>query len=228
MNSPNARAVLQHKKWKEWRVSSEIEQRKLSGSRNCLLAGSGSPVKTKTRQKKTNRSSVGNDDEDTSGSTTIDSISRPRNLFIGRSSASLISPLTDSISTSSSTGKKPKESRVILETRALTELMERHIRCPNCSSGVKVSYHSKMIATTIRMDCTDPTCGFVDVEKPTIASPPLPEGSSLNIKRNSDAAINILYVLSFLTDERTNGQLKRVRDSGQQAGPGVKFAHMLK
>lgn len=77
-------------------------------------------------------------------------------------------------------------------------IMERHIHCPDCGSAVKVSFPSKMIATTVRLDCTDLSCGFVDVEKPMVASPTLPEGSR-NIKRNSDSAINILFVIAFLS-----------------------------
>ena len=44
-------------------------------------------------------------------------------------------------------------------------------------------------------------CGFVDVEKPAAAVPELPSdaGSEL-IGRNSDFAVNILYVLSFLSE----------------------------
>lgn len=190
MSSPKKKAMQQLK----WRASALLEDRKLQNSPTCKLAGSGSPVLTRTRTRRAQFSSlsVACNDETVSEGTP----GHPKKLlFVDPLICTPVSTLTDcSVSGSSSSSRKtPPETRVIVETESLSALIKRHSCCPKCGSPVKVSFISKMIASTIRIDCVDRSCGFVDLEKPTAASPELPEGSR-NIKRNSDAAVNILLI----------------------------------
>ena len=201
MVSPNSKARQQLKKW---RANALLEQRKLHNSPTCKLAGSGSSPLSRTRKKRIPFSSrlsvVCNEGDIASVSPSLQATPRhPERLFFDPLVCTPISTLTPDVSVSSGRSRKaPEQSRVIVESQPLAALMERHIRCPDCGSSVKVSFPSKMIASTIRIDCIDQSCGFVDLEKPTAASPELPEGSR-NIKRNSDAAINILFVMAFLS-----------------------------
>ena len=201
MVSPNIKVSL-----RKWKATVEKEQRKLTDSSSCKLAGSGSPCHTRTRGKRVpfNRlpspSNLRIEIPTTTTTTTDDSsTSRPRHLFCSPLSTLSPSTLTTLSGSTRKQRKKPDASRVILETEQLSDLIERNTRCPQCASAVRVTYVTKMIASTIRIDCTDLSCGFVDIEKPTSAKPELPAGSIPAINRNSDAAINILFVLSFLS-----------------------------
>ena len=196
MVSPNVRASKQTK----WRANASIEQKKLLSSLTCKLAGSNSPLPSRTRAKRVpfarllSPNILRNDEDSISEDEITPKI--PKNLF-GSSASTTPSTITTS---SSKRRVKPPDSRVILEVNPLKGIMERHIVCPKCASAVKVSFPSKCIATSIRIDCIDDMCDYVEVEKPVSASPALADDAgSASISRNSNFAINILYVLSFLS-----------------------------
>ena len=200
MDSPNAKVAQQ-----KWKANAAKEQRRLGDSTTSKLAGSGGQCDTRTRGKRVPFSTlpsrlnlhVDRSDEDDSTVTTT-SLRPPWHLFCSPSSTLTIpSSLTSSSSPKQS--RKPDASRVVLETQQLADLIQRNTKCPLCSGPVGLTFVSKMIASTIRIDCQDLSCGFVDIEKPTAAKPTLPAGSIRGINRNCDAAINILYVLSFLS-----------------------------
>jgi len=72
---------------------------------------------------------------------------------------------------------------------------------PKCTSGLVATFPTCCLATGLRLQCSNEFCCFVDVQRPTLsADVPLPDdcGSPL-IERSTDYAINILYVLGFLT-----------------------------
>ena len=113
--------------------------------------------------------------------------------------AGCISVLT-SCSTPSSTSKaasKPESTRVILDVSVLKRVLEDYIRCcPKCESPMTVSFPSVCIASSIRIECSNKLCTFVDVRKPSsMASVPLPDDASALKKRNTDYAMNVLYLL---------------------------------
>ena len=179
---------------RRWRASAAAEQKKLLSSPSSKLAGDGSPLTSRTRGTSRGRERR-----------PFSRLASPANLF-GSSDSVLTTPSALTLSSVSSPKPaskkkvKPPESRVLLETNAIKSMMERHIVCPRCTQSVVVSFPTKCIATTLRIDCSDKTCGFVDLEKPMAASPPLPDDAgSARIIRNSDSAINILFVLAFLT-----------------------------
>ena len=145
MVSPNVKAVQQ-----KWRVSTSREQKRLLDAASCKLAGSGGSLcNTRTRTTKrppfasrNNSLCVPLEDED---DTTIAS-SRPRLLFCSPFSATTPSTISSSVSPKQS--RKPDASRVVMETRQISDFIERNTTCPLCESPVSVTFVSKMIAST--------------------------------------------------------------------------------
>ena len=94
----------------------------------------------------------------------------------------------------------PDHSRVLMDVDLLKDTLEEHMLCPLCKTKVDVSFPTVCLASSIRIQCENPICTFVEVNKPTSsAAPQLGENASPNIERNTDYAVNILYVLGFLT-----------------------------
>jgi hypothetical protein len=92
--------------------------------------------------------------------------------------------------------KKPFPSRIIIETNALTDMIENIAQCSVCAGPVQVEYNTICIATSIMVTCKDAVCGYVYHSiPPAIAN----IGDSKNRERNTDYALNIQYVLGFLT-----------------------------
>jgi len=90
-----------------------------------------------------------------------------------------------------------KYTRVILETDPLKEQIERFMYCPKCQHPVEVAFPTTCIATRCRVSCTH--CQWFNATKVAGTDVPLDEnaGSPL-IERNSDYAINMLYILGFM------------------------------
>ena len=82
----------------------------------------------------------------------------------------------------------------------MVKMMEKFMVCPDCGSKVAVSMTSKGsgIANFTRIQCKDKTCTFVHVDRPEGADVPLGDDQSTKIKRNTDHAVNVLYILGFL------------------------------
>jgi len=141
----------------------------------------------------------------------------PRQVFTTPQSTST---LTDSaISTSKASndgdgeeeGRVPSASRIILEKNKIRSMMERHILCPLCKSSVTVSFPTVCIASACRIECNNKMCSYVDIERPSGADVPLPEGSgSPLIERNTDYAINIQFVLGFMTSGDGGKEAERI------------------
>ena len=90
-------------------------------------------------------------------------------------------------------------ARVILESRPLKELIERNSRCLKCGSKVEVNFQHVTIATSVSIACSSTKCSRIDyIDGLQKASVKLPEGSN-RIERNTDYAVNVLYLLGFLT-----------------------------
>lgn len=88
--------------------------------------------------------------------------------------------------------------RLILEAHPLKCLLERNIRCKKCGSRVLVKYTTLTVSSFMSVHCASKKCSFIDyMDSPQAAQVKLPAGSR-NLPRNTDHAINILYVLSFL------------------------------
>ena len=105
-----------------------------------------------------------------------------------------------------------KTSRVILEVDMMKGMMERHMICPKCKHAVTVTFPTSGIASGCRIDCDNKTCVFVDKETPIKADLPLPEGS-IRCHRNTDYAMNILFVLSFMASGDGGKEAERLLGS---------------
>ena len=97
--------------------------------------------------------------------------------------------------------EKVPNTRVILDVAHAKGTMEDYmVPCPLCHSKLTVSFPSLCLATSIRIQCSNDVCTFVDVQKsPSRANVELSENESPNKERNIDFAVNVVYILGFLT-----------------------------
>ena len=129
---------------------------------------------------------------------------------------SAVSSLTGDSASLSGREQAPGEqqsTRFIGETAGSITMMEKFMVCPLCTCKVSVSITSKGygLATVTRIQCTDKTCTFVYVDKPAPAEVPLPDDAgSEKIKRNTDHAINVLYMLGFMASGDGGTEAARV------------------
>jgi hypothetical protein len=92
---------------------------------------------------------------------------------------------------------KPANNRVVLEVDAMEALVSQ-LACRECGEAVKMTVKTVCIATSIGIECMNEDCGY-------IFHPPAPAGTSIhlargdNFERSTDYAINVLFVLGFLS-----------------------------
>jgi hypothetical protein len=94
---------------------------------------------------------------------------------------------------------KPSATRAILEVDGLMETLKKHCRCPDCNGPLKPSMKSIALASRlILVTCENPECCYVCNSKApmeaTIGSEDLRSRD-----RTTDYAINVLYVLGFIS-----------------------------
>jgi hypothetical protein len=93
--------------------------------------------------------------------------------------------------------KKPDATRVIMDADGLKTTLEENCRCKKCNGPLTVSLVTVLcLATNIMMYCKNARCGFIYYSPPP--SEVLLERDN-NKKRSTDYAINILYVLGFMS-----------------------------
>jgi hypothetical protein len=97
---------------------------------------------------------------------------------------------------------KPSHSRVILEVDHIEKVFEK-LGCPKCGGPIKASVQTVCISPSIGFECMDKACSFShEAEKPSSTS--IHADSNANSKstsheRSTDYAINVLYVLGFIS-----------------------------
>ena len=163
----------------KWNVDSKIEQGKLAPKEgDWNLAGHGELSGKRERKK---RSFLGDSSSDESNCDDDDS--------------------SDSSSEEEERGqesKKPAATRVIVEVEALKDLVESNMKCPKCKGHVELLYETVTIATRPYMKCKSNQCSFIShASSPSPAA--LPQFRD-NRMRNTDYALNILYVLSVISN----------------------------
>ena len=57
---------------------------------------------------------------------------------------------------------KPEPTRMLFETDALKDLIERTSTCPKCGSAVLVSFKTVTIASSVEIQCSSEKCGYID------------------------------------------------------------------
>jgi hypothetical protein len=87
-----------------------------------------------------------------------------------------------------------KATRVVLEVDTLMQTLEKYCRCEVCSAPLKPEMKTICIATSITLTCTNSSCGFIHYCQPP-ASATVGDPEAVYRERNTDSAVNILYVL---------------------------------
>jgi hypothetical protein len=93
--------------------------------------------------------------------------------------------------------KKPSPTNVIVGVNALTEILEKTSRCPECDGNIEASVRTVCIASQIVLTCKDAECGFQYASKDP-ASAKIDDNDD-DVKRTTDFATIILYVLGFIS-----------------------------
>jgi hypothetical protein len=92
---------------------------------------------------------------------------------------------------------KPVHNRVLLEVDQMESLFGQ-IACRECGEAVKMTVKTVCIASSIGIECMNESCGF-------IFHPPAPAATTIhlargdNFERSTDYAVNVLYVLGFMS-----------------------------
>jgi rubredoxin len=92
---------------------------------------------------------------------------------------------------------KPPASHVILEMDVLTETLQENCHCPQCHRPVDVSFKSICIASSIKITCRK-ECGYI-YHSASPAKADIGAVDKIECERSNDFAINILYVLGFIS-----------------------------
>jgi hypothetical protein len=87
--------------------------------------------------------------------------------------------------------------RVLLEVKAIVDTVAMHSRCKECGGPIDVSMKTVCLATKLIITCKDQKCGYIHhSESPAEAD----LGEKIdNRERTTDYAVNVLYVLGFIT-----------------------------
>lgn len=187
----------QHKMSKTWIVNSNKEASKLSSAQDGWnLAGKEATRTTRTRH-------GGNGHPDLNW--------RARELDAAAAAAdsdSSYSYETDSTGTVEESYyssenemiEKPPTNRVILEVEALAKSIEANSICPKCSSRLTFLFDTVCLATSFSLKCLNARCPYIHHgDAPSKANLQVRNFAFDRRERNTDYAINILYVLGFLS-----------------------------
>jgi hypothetical protein len=96
--------------------------------------------------------------------------------------------------------KKPDATRVILEVKSTLEAIDKFAVCPDCNGTMQASMETLCIATSLVISCNNNKCGYVfNSESPAVAGKCYAPGMSDNRRRSNDFAINVLFVVGFIS-----------------------------
>lgn len=214
MDSTPQKSNASKQRRKKWQPDATVEARRLGSTEDDWNLPGGERSRTRGRQA-ARRSAVlsptprqifgvaGEEDED--------SVS-------GESSSTVSSSTGDGDSTSSSPKKKkhfwkPPATRVIIEVNPVKNLLEKYFSksCPKCAAALELTFPSMCVASGCRLSCTNEVgCTFVDLVGPVKSNVPLAEDASQNIKRNTDSALNVLYVIAFIASGDGGAEASRL------------------
>jgi hypothetical protein len=95
---------------------------------------------------------------------------------------------------------KPPNTLAILEVAGLLETLTTHCRCPCCDAAMKPRIATLCLSSTVILDCFNEICGYVH-ESPDTAKAKVgrQEVARPSRNRSTDYAINILWVLGFIS-----------------------------
>jgi hypothetical protein len=91
---------------------------------------------------------------------------------------------------------KPPATRVIVDTATLIESIEKNGKCKQCYWDVEATVRTTCLATSITVSCLNPDCNFMYLSPSPVQ---VDIESADNRERSTDYAVNILYVLGFIS-----------------------------
>ena len=189
---------------KKWRASERSESKKLaSAEKGWTLAGGDSTssiARTRGSSKKAAAAAapVEEDNPPVADVAALpdDDVSTLTNTAAGSTTSTTTSR---SRSYSPHHLRKPAPSRVILNVNSLKTMLEMHLApCPHCRSRLVVTFPTTCIASGCQLRCPQygKDCQFTATAAPEVTE--FVTAGTLNICRNTDYAVNILYVLGFI------------------------------
>jgi hypothetical protein len=94
--------------------------------------------------------------------------------------------------------EKPPHKRVIMEVMHVHEAFDKFSKCPECMGPLVLDLNTVCIATSINISCMNPDCEFMSYSpEGGIAETTMHQGD--NFKRMTDYALNVLYVVGFIS-----------------------------
>ena len=167
----------------KWQADKALESLRLSSShRGWNLAGSSAPLSRTRNGGRRQQVSHSSSEDESSYSYETDSDS------------DLSGYVSDSVM------EKPPTNRVILEVASLKKAFEDNSVCPLCKSKVEIAVDSVCLASSISLSCSNQLCGYIyHGDPPAKANIRVRNFPFDNRERNTDYAINIIYVLGILS-----------------------------
>ena len=119
----------------------------------------------------------------------------------------LVTPSDDELSSQEAPTptSKPTHTRVILEVSQLEQVFQ-NFPCPECGGDLELTLQTVCIATHIQFSCNNKECSYVSSnDKPCTTT--MHSEDRGDYERMTDYAINVLYVLGFISmgDAHTEG-----------------------
>ena len=135
----------------------------------------------------------------------------PKELFSPDDDSTAVSSLTAD-SSSSKFYKKPPHTRVIIEVNVSQALVNDYLKpCPTCGrSTLAISFPTTCVASGCLISCLHEFCTFAALAPPAVSNVPLDSHASDKVKRNTDHAANILFVLGFVASGDGGTEAARV------------------
>jgi hypothetical protein len=93
--------------------------------------------------------------------------------------------------------EKPMHERVLLEVKHVELAFEKFSRCPECSKPLHLELRTICIATGMSIQCHNPECEFIAYSPGKTAQTTMHSGDGY--ERMTDHALNVLYVLGFIS-----------------------------
>jgi hypothetical protein len=197
---------------KQWKASSNREQKKLAGhdDGNWKLAGIGNSrtsAGTRTHHGGEGRPNLVKDEQlssscsDSESSPSLSSEDINWSYHQSDDTDPSVSSCSDKDATSDDSlgeSSKPPATRVIVDVEGLKSTLEHNSYCMQCHGRVSAILRTTCIATSIMVKCKKPECAFIYYSTPP-AEIDIEDDTADHRERSTDYAINILYVLGFIS-----------------------------
>jgi hypothetical protein len=93
--------------------------------------------------------------------------------------------------------EKPPHERVLVEVQHLQDAFAKFCICPECEEPLAIDLLTVCITTSIEVKCNNPDCDFMVYEAGKCARTTIHQDD--NFDRMTDYALNVLYVLGFIS-----------------------------